>query len=157
MVNRWLALGLLVSLGLNVFVGGIVVGRVLNANAGSQAPGTTNAPGFQMTGSLARMAQSVPAENREAFMRAIEPHRASLTAAGQEFREARTRLGEATLAEPFNRAGFIAAANQLDARAQAQRKAFYEALGDGFAVLPAAIRRDLMESRSSGGQRRRPQ
>ncbi len=160
---KWLAAGLLLSLALIVFLGGLVAGRILGGSSRQVASAPAAAPGRggnppQFVGPIARLASGLPDDQRPAFLHAIEPHRGALASAGQDVREARVKLSEATLAEPFNRAGFIAAATQLDARAQAERKAFYEALGDGLAVLPLDVRRDILEAARPGrdrqGQRR---
>ncbi len=162
--GRWIVAGLLVSLAINVFLGGLVIGRMINAGprgralaelAERQAGGQAQL----LNGPILRLAQSLPEEHRPAFVRAIEAHRGALQATNQGVRDARQKLSEATVTEPFDRAAFLAASEQLSVRTQAQRKAFVEAIVDGIADLPPEVRRNIVEAGRGGGppSRRRGQ
>jgi hypothetical protein len=165
--SKWLVGGLLASLAVNVFLVGLAVGRYANTArprpvSEAAAPATPGQPSGQaalLTGPVQRLVQAIPAGQRAELVRAIEARRPALQAANQGVREARARLGETTVAEPFNRAAFLAASDQFAVRTQAQRRIFVEAIADGIAGLPVELRRSIVDSERTAATpvRRRPQ
>jgi uncharacterized membrane protein len=150
--GKWIIGILLVSLGINVFLGGLIVGRMIYgprfrvADFMQQRQPANAQLGALLSGPIMRIVQSIPDEHRQKFVRAMEAHRTALQSTNQGVREARVRLGEATVAEPFNRASFVAASDQLSTRTQAQRKVFVEAIADGIAELPIDVRRRIVDA-----------
>ena len=158
---KWLAVAFVVSLGANLFLGGLIAGRMF---AGTPEPATAppaaiatqpdrpfpQGAGPQgagpMGGPLQRMYFALSPEHRPIFEQVMASHRRELAAANGAVREARLKIRDALLAEPFDRDAFLAATNGLIARSNEQQKAAVDAIIDAVTRLPPAARRELADA-----------
>jgi uncharacterized membrane protein len=105
--GKWLALALVVSLGANFFLGGLLAGRF--AGRPPEGPpvagnGPAAAPGQQVLAQAIRlMAAALPEADRAGFEQAFFDRRREIMRANVATREARLALRDAIMAEPFDR------------------------------------------------------
>ncbi len=152
---RWVLPALFVSLGLNLFVGGVLAGRYLapeppETPVAARLPAHTDRP---VRALIKRMAARLPADERAAFVEIVSQHREALVAAGAAIRDARRKVHKAMAAEPFDRAPLDAAFAELRASSDEFRQTMHEAIADGVQGLPADARRHLAERDRRGRHR----
>lgn len=147
-MRPWLAVILFASLGLNLFLVGIFGGHWLVANVMHHRRAE---PAHSL---MDRMAASLPPPYRATFEETVAKHRPTVDEAAASFREARTKVREALLREPFDRAAVDAAFTDLRARNETLQMAIQAAIADAAARLPADARERLVNWRAGG--RRRP-
>src|SRR5262245_60644321 len=103
----WVLIVLVVSLGLNLFLGGLMAGRWFSGPPhrphAAATPGERGAAG-EPGRILQRMAATLPPEHRPAFEAAIAKHRDRVVEAATQAREAREQVREVLRKEPFDRA-----------------------------------------------------
>jgi uncharacterized membrane protein len=160
--SRWLTIALVISLGINLLIVGVIAGRLLSGHRHMwERPGATQAdrsrasderPGDRV---IQRLTEAVPAEYRPAFEAAMAEHRARLAEAGRAVREARMKVRDAMVAEPFDRAKLDAAFAELRARSQELQTAVHVAVAEAAAKLPPDARRKLAELDRGGRERGR--
>lgn len=149
----WLFALLVVSLGLNLFLGGLMLGRWFSgppmmrqmAMHGERGPG--GEPGRFL---MQRMAASLPAEHRPVFEAAIEKHRDRITQAATQAREARDTARDALNKEPFDRAALERAFEAVRSRNDALQQEIQAAIADAAANLPPDARQRLADWRAYG-------
>ncbi len=153
---KYLAIALVVSLGVNFFLGGLVLGRAANSPAEiaavppptplPQPPGGQPASGALPRGGILQQAlAALPPEHRPILRQAVEQRRRDIFAAGLAIRDARARSDEALRADSFDRAALEASLVQLRARNDALAAIFHAAVAEAAARLPVEARRDLAE------------
>jgi uncharacterized membrane protein len=159
--SRWLTIALVVSLGINLLIVGAIAGHLLSGQRHMwQRPGmmqgeasrSSDGPGDRV---IQRMTEAVPAEHRPAFEAALAQHRARLAEVGRAMREARMKVRDAMVAEPFDRAKLDGAFAELRARSQELQTEVHAAVAEAAAKLPADARQKLAESNRSGRERGR--
>jgi uncharacterized membrane protein len=117
--SKWIAIALTASLAINVFLGGMFVGRRMvvppppplgpaSPAAQNWRPGDRTMPPF-----IERMAERMAPKDRDIFNTAMERHRPEITAAGMALRSARVKLREILDAETFDHAAAEAAMTDL--------------------------------------------
>lgn len=153
--GKWLAAALTASLAVNVFLGGLFVGRWMGpspvlADRGSPR---TERPVQAM---IDRMSGSLEARDRAMFETVMDRHRQGLTAAGVAFREARRRTVEVMSAEPFDRPTVEKAMGDLRERNQEFQRTLHIALIDAAAALPPEARQKIAAAGRPRGERERP-
>lgn len=161
---RFLAIALFVSLGVNFFLGGLVLGRAASPPAEIVAvpPPTPQPPGGPAPGALPsggvlqQMMAAIPQEYRPAMRQAFELRRREIAAATLGIREARQRTREALRAETFDRARLDAAFAQLRARNDSLAAVLHGAAIEAATQMPVDVRRDLAEWGTRPRERARP-
>jgi uncharacterized membrane protein len=149
--SRWLTIALVISLGINLLILGAVAGHLLSGHRHMwQRPGMMQGEagrGADRPGDMViqRMTAALPAEHRPAFEAAMAQHRPQLVESGRAVREARTKVRDAMVAEPFDRAKLDAAFAELRARSQELQTAVHTAVSDAAVKLPAEARQKLAE------------
>lgn len=141
--SKWLAIALTISLGVNLFLAGLFVGRWVGPPplfAHAAAPRSPERPVQAM---IDRMAASLDEPNRVTFERIMDKHRPELSTAGASFREARRRVGDAMGAEPFDQTKLESALQELRARNMEFQRRLHAALGEAAAGLPPSERQKL--------------
>lgn len=139
----WLAVALLISLGLNLFAGGVFAGRFFHSRFGPHdrfGPPPIEAmsgPG-QVSWLLKRIAGDLPGNEREAFRQAMESRRDALVARGKDLHEARAAVRSAIEARPFDRAAYDAAVAALGERQKAFADELSGAIGDALELATGA-------------------
>ena len=140
--GKWLAAALTASLAINVFLGGLFVGRWMGPSPvlADRGPVRAERPVQAM---LDRMSGALDAADRATFDTAMERHRQGLSATGAEFREARRRAAELMSAEPLDRAKLEKAMAELRERNQDFQRTLHAALMDAAAALPPDARHKI--------------
>jgi uncharacterized membrane protein len=148
----WMTIVLIVSLGLNLFLGSLMIGRWLSGPPHRPAPfaRTERAPGAEANRFLERMASDLPREHRAGFEATFERHRERLGRAAGEARQARDHVREALRKEPFDRAELERAFEGLRARNNALQQEIQSAIVEGAAALPPDARERLADWRAHG-------
>lgn len=149
--SRWLTIALVISLGINLLILGAIAGHLLSGQRHMwQRPGMmqgeagrgSDRPGDMV---IQRMTAALPAEHRPAFEAAMAQHRAQLVEAGRTVRDARMKVRDAMVAEPFDPAKLDAAFAELRARSQELQTAVHAGVSAAAAKLPADARQKLAE------------
>jgi uncharacterized membrane protein len=148
----WLLIVLIASLGINLFLGSWLAGRLL-AGPPMFRHATTAERGGPARSVIDRMAASIPAENRAAFEAVMARHRDPITDAAAQSREARNRVREAIAREPFDRAALDAAFDTLRTRNAALQSATQEAMAEAASALPPEARKRLADWRAHSRRR----
>lgn len=154
--GKWLALALTASLGVNLFLAGLFVGRwvgppPLFAHAAAPRP-----PERPVQAMLDRMAAALDEANRTKFEVIMDRHRPGLAAAGAAFRESRRRVGDLMAAEPFDKTPLDAALQDLRTRNMDFQRSLHAALTEAAAGLPPDARQKLAAAATrSRGERER--
>ncbi|HEY5607415.1 MAG TPA: periplasmic heavy metal sensor [Alphaproteobacteria bacterium] len=147
--SRRLTIALVISLGINLLIVGAIAGHLLSGHRYMwQRPGMiqgevgrgSDRPGDMV---IQRMTAALPAEYRPAFEAAIAEHRTQLVEAGRAMRDARMKVRDALVAEPFDPAKLDAAFSELRARSQELQTAVHAAVSAAAAKLPADARQKL--------------
>ena len=143
--TKWLALALLLSLGLNLFLGGLAAGRFFGPHHRSFARmEASDRPGQEF---FRRLIGRVPAEHRGTFEDVLNAKRPDMDRASQTLRDSRLKVREAVRAEPFDKAKLESAFVEVRERNMALQKSVHEAMVEAVQQLPAEARRQLSEWR----------
>lgn len=161
---RWRGPVLFVSLGLNLFLAGIMAGgwwqhhqgrhwrpHVMGQQMGQMGmPGRPGdaAPG-PMRGGMAVIRQAIqqlPEADRKPFEEALAQRRAEVQQLQQDVRHARLKANDAMRAEPFDRKALADALAGVREKIMAIQARLHEGLVDAVAKLPADKRRDFAEA-----------
>jgi uncharacterized membrane protein len=151
--SPWLIALLVVSLGLNLFLGGLMFGRwfsgpsMMRQMAMHGERGAGGEPGRFLT---QRMAASLPAEHRPVFEAAMEQHRDRVAQAAAEAREARAMVRDALSREPFDRTALERAFEAVRSRNDALQQEIQAAIADAATNLPPDARQRLADWRAYG-------
>lgn len=149
----WITILLIASLGLNVFLGGLLAGHWF---AGPQAVvfGQPRSPGASPSRMITdRMAAALPAEDRPRFEAVMAKHRPTVAEAAARFHEAREKVRDVLAKEPFDRAALDQAfAEQREGNAALQI-AIQSSISEAAASLTPEARQRLADWRAHG---RRP-
>ena len=127
---------LVLSVCLNVFVAGLVAGRITGGGAATdQAAGA----------GLAQFMATVPAEARPAIRRALRDNRRGLQGLVAEVREARREAAAMVAREPFDPAAVEAALAAVRDRSQALQAALHGIIAEALEELPPEVRAEMAE------------
>lgn len=156
---RHLGAALLVSLGINLFLGGLLAGDWVRGRAwggreplvaaGDPRPGETLA-----RGALQRLLAAVPEPQRPEVERRLATHRREIQRANQQLREARERVASVVSAERLDRAEVERAYAEQRERGNAVQSAIQKAVIDAIADLPPETRRAIVAAVANQGIRR---
>lgn len=144
--GKWLLLALVVSLGLNLFVGGLVLGHRLHREPHgdwTRPQHAENEP--RIFGFVGRMASALPLGDRKQFIGAMETYHGELAAADARLRQARQKVRDAMAADPFDRTALENAFADVRTSMTDVQKVLHGALADAVSRLPPAARKDLSE------------
>jgi uncharacterized membrane protein len=122
----WIAVALVLSLGVNLFMGGLVAGRLMHGSHHRMDRGSSD----QVRWIVKRISEDLPDAQREAFREAMDSRKNQLVDLGKQLREARETVKEAIRSHPFDRAAFDSATASFAASQQAFGKEFADAIGD---------------------------
>jgi len=153
--GKWLAAALTASLAVNVFLGGLFVGRWMGPSPvlADRGPPRGERPVQAM---IDRMANALDAGERATFEAVMDKHRARLSATNAEYRDARRRTVELMSAEPFDAAKLEAAMRHLRDRNIEFQTTMHTALIEAAAALPPAARQKIAAAGRPRGERERP-
>jgi Spy/CpxP family protein refolding chaperone len=135
-----IAVALLVSLGANLFLGGMMAGRLLHRGFGGPHMERLGGAG-QVNWIVKRIAEDLPESQRDAFRDAMGTRKDQLVAMGKELRDAREAVKAAIEARPFDRAAYDNATATMGQRQAAFGGELADAVGDAIELAagkPAA-------------------
>lgn len=174
---RWRGPVLFVSLCLNLFLVGLMIGGAvpphhrphwLDFHAREAGPREPGRPGMQgmaqgIQGAIPggpgaalafrQAVQSLPERDRQVFEEAMEGARGEVVRQQRELRQARQRIGDIVRAEPFDRQAALKALDDIRQRQQAIQQRLHAGTVDALARLPADSRRQFADALA---QRMRP-
>jgi len=143
--GKWVLLALFLSLGLNLFVAGIVVAHRFHRPPHEFADQRPPNERSGMHAFVDRMAATLPDADRERFLSVIAGYKPEMAAAEKQLRDARQKVRDAVAADPFDRTALEAAFGDVRARMQDMQKVMHGALADAVSRLPADARKNLAE------------
>ncbi len=149
--GKWLMLALLISVGANMFMGGLLAGRYAHsgpepaplAGPGPLPPGPPGQPDGPLAGAIRRIAATLPDDQRAVFEQAFVSRRRDIAQASFALRDARLRLRDALTAEPFDRARVDQGFAELRRRNDELQRVLHDAATEGAATLPVEARRRI--------------
>lgn len=141
--SKWLVVALLVSLGLNVFLGGIFAGRLFSPAPGK--PAATGEAGEQrpVRRLIAALTVGLDDAERETFMTTIAGREAEMRRAAIEVRLARREALARIHATPFDRHALDDALATLRQKQTALQLALQMAIADAVEKLPDDARKRI--------------
>ena len=147
----WFTILLIGSLGLNVFLGGLLAGHWVaglsepRAMAFGQPRGPGAPPGRMITD---RMAAALPADDRPRFEAIMAKHRPAVTEAAARFHEARDKVRDVLAKEPFDPAALDRAFAEQRERNTALQVAIQTSIAEAASNLPPEARQRLADWRA---------
>lgn len=144
--GKWLLLVLGISLGLNLFVGGFLIGDELQEHR-HPPRGDWERPHADndrvVFGFVDRLATALPKDDRKEFMRVMETYRGELAAATMRVRQARQKVRGAIGADNFDRSALESALAEVGSNMQDMQKVLHGALADAVSHLSPEARKAL--------------
>jgi hypothetical protein len=144
---RWITVlgaALVVSLALNLFFGGVIVGHRVGGRGGDFDLQMTPA---KLKLGLERVLRALPDNDAKVVRDLFAAQRADLTQRFQALQDARKAIGAALKAKPFDPAAFTSAYEAMQARSRELQDALH-------GVIKAAIPQLSAEGRAAIAQRR---
>ena len=144
--GKWLLLVLGVSLGLNLFVGGFLIGDELQEHrrpphGDGERPRADN--DRMVFGFVDRLAGALPKDDRKEFKSVMETYRGELTAAATRVRQARQKVRSAIGADNFDRSALESALAEVGSGMQDMQKVLHGAMADAVSHLSPEARKAL--------------
>ena len=141
--GRWPPLALLISLGLNCLLIGLIVGHAVN-EGGLHAPEPAQTQPVQVGGFGARVQTLSPAD-KQAFNLGMLAHRPAIRQARQELAVARAKLADAIARDPYDKAAAATAFAEVRSKSEIVQERVQEAAVDALAAVSLEGRRDLVK------------
>jgi uncharacterized membrane protein len=144
--TKWLALALLVSLSVNLLLGGLIAGWHLR-DPGPRHPNASLERPIErpVQALLERMTARLEPDERRVFHATLQAHRADLQAAREEVKIARQKLRRILNADLFDREAMDAAFADVRARTNAFQAVLQGAIADAAESLSPEARRRLAD------------
>jgi uncharacterized membrane protein len=141
--GKWLAIALTASLGVNIFLAGLFVGRQMVEPPALRTvafrPGDRPMPAF-----VDRVAAALTPDHRDTFLTAMGKFRPQIEASGDAVREARMKVRQLLAAEKFDRAATEQAMAELRQRNTEYQRTVQAALLGAAEALPPDARRAML-------------
>jgi uncharacterized membrane protein len=145
--NRYLIAGLVVSVAVNLVMGGFIIGRLNH-------PGQMVRAG--MMGAMVKIAQKLPAEDRDLLKSALKTAKPDLEQAMENRRQAQQSIKTALMTEPFDNKQFQAGLDQLSSSTDQGRDRLHDMILDLAPRFSPEGRKIIAQMRSKdSGQNRR--
>jgi uncharacterized membrane protein len=142
--GKWVLALLVVSLALNLFIGGIIVGQRLHHHGPRLDVARERADSDRRVFTfLDRMAGILPPDDRKQFLTVIDTYRGELGHADSGVREAREKVRTAIAADPFDRNALEQAFEQTSVRWAEMSKVLHAAMADAISHLSPEGRKAL--------------
>lgn len=147
----WLAVALVASLAVNLFIAGIFAGRYFSGATTSAVVAErrqeTARPRAQrgLPRVIRRMAERLPPEHRRTFFSTIQEHRPAIREAALALQRARLAVRDEVVREELDGEKLGRALEQLRTRNIAVQKALHEAVADAVGRLPSDARRTIAD------------
>ena len=147
--RRWITIlgtALVVSLALNLFFGGVIVGRrVGQGGIGGLPDGPMNPANLKLR--MERVFRALPEADANLMRSLFEAQRGDIAQRFQALQESRKAIGASLKAEPFDAAAFTAAYEAMQARSQELQAAIHGVIKVAIPQLSAAGRAAILERR----------
>lgn len=154
---KWLLAGLIVSLGLNLFLGSMIFGRHFHRPHGEMfAERAVPAADRPLRRIAQRMFASIPDDQRPILESAFAEQRPKLAAASQASRDAREKVRLALQAEPFDPAALDRAFAELRARTDDVQSVMHITIAGAAAKMSGEGRKHLAAWNPEFERRRGP-
>jgi uncharacterized membrane protein len=141
--GKLLAAALLVSLALNLFIGGVVAGRLLSPTPPATVAGGENGEQRPIRRLVMALATNLGDTERSIFITVITDRETEIRSAGREVRAARRAALARIHATPFDRKALDAALVTLRQRQDALQVALQTAIADAVEKLPDDARKRI--------------
>jgi uncharacterized membrane protein len=156
-MGKWLLALLVVSLGINIFLGSMIVGRHFHRPHGEMfaeraVPGADR----PLRRIAMRMFSSIPDDQRPILEQAFADQRRNFQTAGQASRDARERLRTVLSTEPFDAAALDRAFADLRARTEEVQKVMHATIASAAVKMSPEGRKRLAEWNPEPERRRGP-
>jgi len=138
-----LGLLLLVSLGVNLFLGGLMLGR----DVGGGSPARPGLAGGGMRAALEQLLKELPPDDRDIMRDAFEGHRADIVDRVQALRQARQQVARLLKAPSFDTTATTAAMQTVRERTVALQQAMQAVVLQTAPLLSQAARQTLAAPR----------
>jgi len=150
--RRWVVFALVVSLGLNLFLGSLIVGRWIGGPPHHRGPfaAAERGPAGEPGRILQRMASGLPAEHRAAFEAVAAKHRDRIVELAGQARDARQQARTVLASETLDRAALDRAFEAIRTRNAALQAEIQATIGEAAATLPPDARKQLADWRAHG-------
>lgn len=156
--RRWLAIALFLSVGINLLFIGLVAGHALHRPGPMMmgAPGQFGGPGRYAgpppgEGAIEGLLQSLPEQVQQEMRKTMRERRAQSEPKLRELQEARRKVRQAMVAEPFVPQRLSEAYAEVRKRGEAVQEDFHEAIVEVAGKLPPEGRRRLADMRRGPG------
>ena len=147
-VRRWITVlgaALVVSLALNFFFGGVIVGHRVNQGGGGLPNGPINPANLMKR--MEQVFRVLPDADAKMLRGLFEAERPEMAQRFQALQESRRAMGAALKAEPFDPAAFTAAYEAMQARSQELQAAIHGVIKAAIPQLSAEGRAVILERR----------
>ena len=146
--RRWITVlgaALVISLALNLFLGGVIVGHRVGQGGGGLPNGAMNPA--NLTKRMEQVFRVLPEADAKMMRGLFEAARPDITQRFQALQESRRAIGAALKAEPFDPAAFTAAYEAMQARSQELQAAVHGVIKAAIPQLSAGGRAVILERR----------
>jgi len=144
--RRWITIlgaALVVSLALNLFIGGVIAGH----RFGPRVDFDWQLTPARLKLGMERVLRALPENDAEVVRGLFEAERADITQRFQALQDARKAIGAALKAEPFDATAFTAAYEAMQARSQELQAAVHGVIKAAIPQLSAEGRAVIVERR----------
>jgi uncharacterized membrane protein len=141
--RRLLAVVLFLSLLLNLFLAGLILGRVLHSDLWPGQNTYTHEFGFFAGRAVQRLVRNLDAADRQTVIETMRAHREELDRLSQQMHDQRERVDSLMRAPQFDRSAAEQAFAQMRQRGDAMQTALGNAIIDAIAKLPPEGRQRL--------------
>ncbi len=153
----WFTILLVGSLGLNLFMGGLLAGHWFGGPQGPRtiATGQSRGPGGSPSRMITdRMAAALPAEHRAGFEAVMAKHRPAVAEATARFHESRNKVRGVLAEDTFDPAALDRAFAEQRARSTALQIAIQASIAEAASNLPPEARQRLADWRAHSRRQR---
>jgi uncharacterized membrane protein len=141
--QRWIAVGLFVSLVVNLFLGGLIVGQLLRPGFWEPRKAYTEELGMQAGHAVERLIRSLDPTDRRVFVESMKTHREDLIRLGDQVRQQRRAVLQLLRADNLDRQAVDNAFAEMQQRMRAFEAALKSAIVEASAKLPPDARKQL--------------
>lgn len=147
-VRRWITVlgaALVVSLALNLFLGGIIVGHRVNQGGGGLLDGQATPANLKLR--MERVLSVLPENDAKLVRGLFDAQHADIMQRFRALQESRKAIGAALKAQPFDPAAFATAYETMQARSQELQAAIQGVIKAAIPQLSAEGRAAILERR----------
>lgn len=133
--RRWLLVGLVASVALNLFLAGVVGAWLVRPAIFRPSPGPALALGLPADRLAERISRRLPASDKPIFRDAFKKHEQDIWLRLEDWREAQQMSRRSLRADPFDPAAFSAAFNRVQEARLGYQTAVHQAMREAAAAM----------------------